>query len=307
MKAFIVYCHPSNDSLTKKVYESFIKGIIESGNTFETSDLYKMEFMSDITEKEYLRDANYISSSIIANDVVLEHNKINNSDAIVFIFPLFWTDVPAKLKGWFDRVWSFGFAYGERTMKLLEKSMVFCIAGHSIETLEQFGYMQSIKNVMMNDRISNRSKEIDFIVYDETAKNKIQNEKKNWIINDAFDKGKTLFQEKTGNVNLDGKYFTSIENSESGEVDNSTIFFYHQKNDIIWAEYQGGSIIKGSLVGKIDSNKLTFTYQHINTERQIKTGNCFSSLEILENRKYKIYESWQWSTGESGKSIIMEI
>ncbi|SEQ10896.1 Flavodoxin-like fold [Treponema bryantii] len=59
MKAFIVYCHPSEESFTSHVRDSFIKGIIDSGNEYVISDLYKMDFKSDMTEQKYLRDANY--------------------------------------------------------------------------------------------------------------------------------------------------------------------------------------------------------------------------------------------------------
>ena len=59
MRVFIVYCHPSEDSFTKNMCDSFIKGVTDSGNEYIISDLYKMGFQTDMTEKEYLRDANY--------------------------------------------------------------------------------------------------------------------------------------------------------------------------------------------------------------------------------------------------------
>ena len=102
MKAFIVYCHPSKDSFTSHVRDSFIKGIVDSGNEYILSDLYKMDFKSDMTEQEYLRDANYRNTPAVAADVLAEHEKINSADAIVFIYPVFWTEAPAKLVGWFD-------------------------------------------------------------------------------------------------------------------------------------------------------------------------------------------------------------
>ena len=58
MKAFIVYCHPSDDSLTRNIRDAFIKGITDSGNEYILSDLYAMDFNADMSEKEYLRDAN---------------------------------------------------------------------------------------------------------------------------------------------------------------------------------------------------------------------------------------------------------
>ena len=91
MKAFIVYCHPSEDSLTKNLRDAFIKGIADSGNEYVLSDLYKMNFKSDMTEEEYLRDAYYRDTPEVAADVLAEQEKINASDAIVLIYPVFWT------------------------------------------------------------------------------------------------------------------------------------------------------------------------------------------------------------------------
>ena len=194
MKAFIVYCHPSEDSLTRHIRDEFIKGLVASGNEYELSDLYKMGFRTDMTEEEYLRDAYYKNTPHIAEDVLAEHRKINSSDAIVFIYPVFWSDAPAKLVGWFDRVWTYGFAYGDRTMKTLEKGLVICSAGNSIEGLEQSGLLDSMKRVMLGDRLSDRVKQSEFIVFDSTSReNELRNI--NWESNlkAAYELGKGLF------------------------------------------------------------------------------------------------------------------
>ena len=195
MKAFIVYCHPSEDSFTSHVRDSFIKGIVDSGNEYILSDLYKMDFKSDMTEQEYLRDANYRNTPAVAADVLAEHEKINSADAIVFIYPVFWTEAPAKLVGWFDRVWSYGFAYGgNKKMKMLEKGLILCSAGNPLERLEQFGLLESMKKVMLGDRLFNRVKQADFIVFDSTSRENPQREQ-NWDKNlaIAYEKGRTLF------------------------------------------------------------------------------------------------------------------
>ena len=57
MRVFIVYCHPSDDSFTKNMCDAFIKGITDSGNEYIISDLYKMDFDPNMTEKEYLQQA----------------------------------------------------------------------------------------------------------------------------------------------------------------------------------------------------------------------------------------------------------
>ncbi|MBQ3515976.1 MAG: NAD(P)H-dependent oxidoreductase [Lachnospiraceae bacterium] len=194
MKIFIVYCHPSQDSFTKNMCDAFIKGITDSGNEYIISDLYKMDFNPVMTEQEYLRDANYRNSPEVASDVLAEQEKINSADAIAFIYPVFWTEAPARLVGWFDRVWSYGFAYGDKTMKILDKAIILCSAGNPIEKLEQFGLLDSMKKVMLGDRLYGRAKKLEFVVFDNTSReNELRT--KNWETNlqKAYEQGKTFF------------------------------------------------------------------------------------------------------------------
>ncbi len=198
MKVFIVYCHPSEDSFTRNMRDAFIKGVTDSGNEYIMSDLYKMGFDPVMTEQEYLRDAYYSDKPDVAGDVLAEQEKINSSDAIAFIYPVFWTEAPAMLVGWFDRVWTYGFAYGEKTMKMLDKAVILCSAGNPVERLESFGLLDSMKKVMLGDRLIGRAKETDFIVFDNTSReNKLR--EKNWDMNlqKAYETGKNLFGQKS--------------------------------------------------------------------------------------------------------------
>ena len=198
MKVFIVYCHPSEDSFTRNMRDAFIKGVTDSGNEYIMSDLYKMGFDPVMTEQEYLRDAYYSDKPDVAGDVLAEQKKINSSDAIAFIYPVFWTEAPAMLVGWFDRVWTYGFAYGEKTMKVLDKAVILCSAGNPVERLESFGLLDSMKKVMLGDRLIGRAKETDFIVFDNTSReNKLR--EKNWDMNlqKAYETGKNLFGQKS--------------------------------------------------------------------------------------------------------------
>ena len=309
MKVFIVYCHPSDDSFTKNLRDAFIKGITDGGNEYVMSDLYAMDFKADMTEQQYLRDANYQTTLFTESDVLAEHEKINSADAIAFIYPVFWTEAPAKLVGWFDRVWTYGFAYGSnRKMKMMEKAMILCSAGNPIEKLEQFGLLASMKKVMFGDRLFNRAKQMEFVVFDGTSREKDSREN-NWDSNleKAYGKGKNFFAEDEEVFTVDDKFFTVVENSESGEVSDKTVFSYHQKGNVIWAEYSGGSIVKGFLLGTMDENhNMHFNYQHMNTDGELKTGSCDSEPSV-ENGKLRFNEKWKWTMGEEGTSVIEEI
>jgi len=177
MKVFIVYCHPSNDSLTREVRDSFIAGLESAGHDYILSDLYAMNFLSDMGEGEYLREAYYRRELPLPEDVRAEQEKINASDAIAFIYPVFWTDAPSKLVGWFDRVWTFGFAYGEnRGMKTLEKGLVLCVAGNTLEYFERTGLGEAMKKVMLEDRLFDRVKRKEMIILDATSRELVERE-----------------------------------------------------------------------------------------------------------------------------------
>ena len=75
MKVFIVYCHPSKDSFTNDVYKSFERGLRDAGHEIFISDLYEMDFKTDISEEEYLRETYYRVDGIKSKDVLIEQEK----------------------------------------------------------------------------------------------------------------------------------------------------------------------------------------------------------------------------------------
>ena len=111
-------------------------------------------------------------------------------------------------------------------------------------------------------------------------------------------------------VNLDNKTFRSVSNSGNGEVSDATVFHYRQNGPVVMAEYGGGAIKSGNLLGRIDSSGvITMTYQHFNVANELRTGRCVSTPEILPNGKLRYHESWEWTGGleGSGASIIEEM
>lgn len=171
MKVLVVYCHPSNNSFTHAVKEAFVKGLEEAGHTYEVSDLYADNFNPIMSETEYIREGFYRLEDSIADDVLREQLKINNADMIVFIYPDFWTASPAMLEGWFQRVWTYGFAYGdEPTMKLLEKAVFLITMGGSLHDEIRQVQLEAMKTIMVGDRIRNRAKKCEVYVFDEMTR-----------------------------------------------------------------------------------------------------------------------------------------
>ncbi|KAJ2962725.1 hypothetical protein NQ176_g10918 [Zarea fungicola] len=111
-------------------------------------------------------------------------------------------------------------------------------------------------------------------------------------------------------TSLEGRTFRAVSNASNGEVGDETRFHYHQHGSIVWAEYAGGSIVRGSLIATVqDDNSLDMRYHHVNTSGALMTGKCSSTPEILSDGRLRMHEVWQWTSGDesSGKSIIEEI
>lgn len=107
----------------------------------------------------------------------------------------------------------------------------------------------------------------------------------------------------------EGKYFIPKMNTENGEVDEQTIFAYHQKGAMLWADYSGGEIVKGHLIGSVYQNgELDFYYQHMNVQKEIRVGKCHSTPHVMEDGKIELREEWKWLNGDrsKGSSILVE-
>jgi len=111
-------------------------------------------------------------------------------------------------------------------------------------------------------------------------------------------------------INYDNRVFKSVQNSETGEVSGETRFYYHQKDDLVWAEYAGGAIVFGQLLAKVSADdSLEMRYQHLNKNGELMTGKCVSTPEVSAGGKLRLIERWQWTCKDfaSGESIVEEI
>lgn len=113
----------------------------------------------------------------------------------------------------------------------------------------------------------------------------------------------------SGELSYEGKYFVPVSNSENGEVDSSTLFEYHQKGNVVWANYCGKDVSKGELLGTVTAKgELDFYYHHINAQSEVRIGKCHSKPRILEDGRIQLMEEWYWLNGDlsKGSSVLEE-
>jgi NAD(P)H dehydrogenase (quinone) len=159
----VVYTHPSERSFTREVLDAYLGGLDDAGHTHTLSDLYAMDFRSELSLDEYERECGHRDADV-PDDVAAEHARLDAAEVWTFIYPVWWTDCPARLKGWFDRVWTVGFAYKPVRVRVARKALVLCTAGYSVAELEASGCHQAMKTTMLTDRIGERARSSEFIV-----------------------------------------------------------------------------------------------------------------------------------------------
>lgn len=120
----IVYAHPEPKSLNGSLKDLAVRTLAAQGHAVQVSDLYAMNWKAVVDGDDFLhrkdldrlnvnRESNHaFSGNTLTADVVAEQAKLRWANAVILQFPLWWFSMPAILKGWVDRVYSRGFAYG---------------------------------------------------------------------------------------------------------------------------------------------------------------------------------------------------
>lgn len=124
MNVLIVYAHPEPRSLNGSLKDFAVNHLQQAGHQVQVSDLYAMQWKAPLDAADTLAppvgahfDATLDSrfaydNQLQAADIAAEQEKLRWADTVIFQFPLWWFSMPAIMKGWFDRVYANGFAYG---------------------------------------------------------------------------------------------------------------------------------------------------------------------------------------------------
>jgi len=107
MKNLIVYAHPNSGSVNHFFKQTVLESLQDSGEEIAVRDLNEINFNPVLS----LEDMNGQRMGKVADDVQTEQDFITWADRIIFIYPIWWTGMPAIMKGYIDRVFSYGFAY----------------------------------------------------------------------------------------------------------------------------------------------------------------------------------------------------
>ncbi len=107
MKHVIIYAHPNEGSLNHHFMQTVIESLQAKNHEIVVRDLYELNFNPVLS----LEDMKGQRMGKVADGVAQEQAYISQADHLTFIYPIWWTGMPAIMKGYIDRVFSYGFAY----------------------------------------------------------------------------------------------------------------------------------------------------------------------------------------------------
>jgi NAD(P)H dehydrogenase (quinone) len=125
MNVLIVHAHPEPTSFNAAMCARSRDTLIQAGHEVVVSDLYAEGFNPVAGRHDFLsvadpdvfhyqtEQAHAARHGTYAPDVAREQERVAAADFIILQFPLWWGGVPAILKGWGERVYSYGFGYAD--------------------------------------------------------------------------------------------------------------------------------------------------------------------------------------------------
>ena len=155
MKVLIVFTHPNPNSFNHALLESITAGLKKAGHEVRIKDLYQENFNPILSAD----DLSTLHTGKIPKNIAKEQEHLLWADGLVFIYPLWWFDRPAMLKGWFDIVLTNGLAFeysseGVKGLLKHKKALVIITAGGSEDYFKDNDALQLIHRPVTDGTLS---------------------------------------------------------------------------------------------------------------------------------------------------------
>src|SRR4249920_388786 len=108
MKHAVIVAHPKVQSFTMSVANAYCEAAAGKGHDVLLRDLYRMNFAPCLGAEEIPVPGGFAPGG----DVLQERNLLADVNVFTFVYPFWMNAQPAMLKGYIDRVFGMGFAYG---------------------------------------------------------------------------------------------------------------------------------------------------------------------------------------------------
>lgn len=101
------------------------------------------------------------------------------------------------------------------------------------------------------------------------------------------------------------KTFRVLRNDGPGaEVNENTVFHFRQMDDVVHADYFGGKVKMGKLIGLLEGDRIRFRYVQVNENGEFHAGHSVDRIETTADGKIRLIDEWEWET-KTGKGFCI--
>ena len=165
-KVLIVYAHQEPKSFCGAMRDTAVKTLEAEGHEVKVTDLYKMKMFNRLDKTDYteLYDNDYFRPQVeqlnankhnrtnCIKELRDEHEKADWADIFLFIYPYYLSYIPGITHSWLERVFSYGFAFGEGGTHLKgKKAMLIYTTGGAKEWVSKY---EKKMLFLLHDRIA---------------------------------------------------------------------------------------------------------------------------------------------------------
>jgi NAD(P)H dehydrogenase (quinone) len=106
-RVLVIFCHPCAEGFIPAAFHQVEMGLRASGAEFRMHDLYREEFVCELSVGEHRTHA----EPGVVDELRQHADDLQWCDTLILVYPTWWSGQPAMLKGWIDRVWASGVAW----------------------------------------------------------------------------------------------------------------------------------------------------------------------------------------------------
>jgi NAD(P)H dehydrogenase (quinone) len=148
MKHAVILAHPKRNSFNSSIAACYAEAATARGHTSQLRDLYDMSFDPCLKAAEIPGPQGFVPGQ----DVIAERELLKDAGVFALVYPLWLNAQPAILKGYIERVFGMGFAYGRQgggSVPLLagRKMISFTSSGAPIEWVKRTGAWDAMRKL----------------------------------------------------------------------------------------------------------------------------------------------------------------
>jgi len=111
-------------------------------------------------------------------------------------------------------------------------------------------------------------------------------------------------------LSLDNRVFVPVHNSENGVASGRTRFHFWQEGMVFYADYFGGDVREGHIIGQFTEDmEGDLLYHCLTTDKHLKAGKARAVFSIMEDGRLAFDLDWEWIEGDHswGQSRYEEV